>query len=185
MGTIRRAGATLLGVVTVALSLGWTLLFVYGATLALPFNPVRLPGVDQLQTRVWFPQGWGFFTRDPREEDIAVHVRDAAGAWRPAGIGPNSRPRYVLGLDRAPRAQGVELGLLMAELPTKAWQPCPHADAGPCLEALPVAATVTNPTPGPSLCGTVGVVLRPPVPWAWARSRQWMPARVARLEVRC
>lgn len=177
--------AAVLGLFTAALAAGWIALFAYGATLALPFNPVRLPGVAQLQTRIWFPQGWGFFTRDPREEDIIVHVRDAAGTWQPAGLGPNSRPRYLLGLDRAARAQGVELGLLMAELPTKAWQPCAREDAGTCLEALPVAATVTNPTPRPSLCGAVGVVLRPPVPWAWARSRRWMPARAARLEVQC
>ncbi len=140
--------------------------------------------------RVLLPQGWGFFTRDPREARIIPFGLDTEGEWTELGLGPHSRARWLFGLDRRSRAQGLEIGTLFGAVPDDAWVDC---DSGPtsmepraCLDAAS-PLQVDNPSPIPSLCGQIGLVRREPVPWAWrgAADQIEMPAQVLRLDVRC
>ncbi len=139
--------------------------------------------------RVLIPQGWGFFTRDPREPRIIPFGLRSEGEWTELGLGPHGRARWLFGLDRRSRAQGLEIGTLFGAVGDDAWFDCggptpmePHA----CLDAAS-PLPVENPSPIPSLCGEVGLVRREPVPWAWRRAadRIEMPAQVLRLSVRC
>src|SRR5262245_22657039 len=156
----------------------------YAAHGSMPANPLVLPGERALEMRIWAPEGWKFFTRPPQEEEPAVFMRGASGAWTDAALGPNGEPRNAFGMDRRGRAQGVEIGLLLIEIPKSAWVECDVAPSA-CIDRGP-PVVLKNVSPVPSLCGHVALAMQKPVPWAWSRSgRAIMPSRVARLEVQC
>lgn len=178
-----------LGVLALALGVAAITLVLYAAHSSLPFNALRLPYGRELAP--FFvklaPESWKFFTRDPQDQRIWLYVKDEAGAWQPANLGPNGRLSQRLGASRRARAQGVEAGLLLAALSPEAWTSC-DGESSACLDrSSPPPAVHATTTPAPSLCGDVGFVVRKPLPWAWANhpDRHRMPARVARLRVSC
>jgi antimicrobial peptide system SdpA family protein len=179
-----RANAAL-GAFGTVLALAWVVLIAYCIQPVLPYNSVRLPGGRSLNALLLAPQGWGFFTRSPREERQFVFGRGPDG-WRPLLRVPHARLANTLGLNRKSRAQGVEMGLLLQEAPTNGWQACEDAVAA-CLNRLPRGQAARNVSPNPTLCGTVAVVLQEPVPWAWLPSSPpvQMPSRMIALEAEC
>jgi sporulation delaying protein A len=174
-----------LGLAMVAMAVMWATWGVYVVHESLPFNAVNLPLADALNTRVWFPEAWGFFTRDPRESRVLVRM-ERRGRWVPASLGPQARLSNAFGLRRRARAQGVEIGLLLEEVPDSAWVHCTGLPEE-CLERTKNWYAVGDISPRPTLCGRIGFVLQPPVPWAWARSgeRITMPSQVLKAEVSC
>lgn len=185
MKDIRQTSLRRLGVFAVGIAGLWAVLALYVVHAALPYNPLRLPYAHALRTQVWAPEGWAFFTRNPREPRPFLYRLDGA-TWASASLGPHARASNAFGMNRRARAQGVELGLLLEGVPSRSWKRCEEAPLG-CLDAAPAAARVANRSPRPSLCGTIGVVRQAPVPWAWARAPKpvVMPSNVIRLEVSC
>jgi antimicrobial peptide system SdpA family protein len=175
-----------LGLAVVVLAAGWLALGIYAVHPRLPFNTVRLPLEKQLNVGMWFPQGWNFFTRSPREATYRFFVRDGAGRWSDVSHGPNMGRASLLGIGRRARAQLVESAILTYDLRESAFTSCTGDVAG-CLERAESKQRVDNISPEPTLCGTVGVALTDPVPWAWASSSSpnEVHSRVLRLEVRC
>jgi antimicrobial peptide system SdpA family protein len=178
-------GARRLGAVAAALVGLWTALAAYAAHGALPKNPIHLPFEAEINTQLWFPQGWKFFTRDAREEDSFPMVRGEDGAFRRASAAPNFQARHVFGWSRDGRTQGIELGLLRHAAADVEPSAC-KGSIEACLEQAEVHVTARNEAPNPTLCGDVGIVYQRPVPWAWARSGQVsMRSRVIRMRVTC
>jgi antimicrobial peptide system SdpA family protein len=176
----------LLVLMAAGLSLCLVLGFVYVLHAATPFNAVELPGESSVRARLWSPQGWKFFTRNPREDTLHIYSRKRDSAWSDASLGPNTSLAGWFGLNRKPRAQGIEYGLLLYGISATSWTKCDGGSID-CLERAPIASAVYNRTPRPTLCGTVGFVLRPPVPWAWAgiTDDEAMPAKALKLVVKC
>ena len=170
--------------------LGWctacTVLALYAVTGSLPSAPFHLPGASQLQTPMWVPEGWKFFSKSPRGAVHAAYVRDGRGAWRQALVRPNAQPANWFGANRSGRAQGVEMGVLLEHAPKVDWSECREQPAT-CLESALRSFKVKNRVPAPTLCGAVGVVMSEPVPWAWSSSAAHltMPSHVLRMEVQC
>jgi antimicrobial peptide system SdpA family protein len=176
-----------LGALALVLASAWLIVVTYVAHSALPPNPIALPFESRVGVRFWARQGWALFTKDPKQEDMSYFVRTRDGGWVSASLGPHSSPSNAFGLNRASRAQSAEADLLFIRLAQGAWHPC-QEDPASCLESAPVSASLKNPSPAPTLCGPVGIVLQVPVPWAtWRESRSpvTMPSRVTRLEVEC
>jgi antimicrobial peptide system SdpA family protein len=174
-----------LGAATIALAVFWSVVALYSVFPTLPDGAVRLPYAKPLNMALWLPQGWGFFTRDPREDRTWIFVR-VNGAWKSAYLAPHARLSNLLGLDRASRGQGVEMGTFLKWMNGKSWARC-HSRPTECLESIPVRAQLDNKYPHPTLCGTIGLVQQKPVPWGWSRSPTpvVMPSAVVKLEVRC
>jgi antimicrobial peptide system SdpA family protein len=175
---------TLLAAFSVLIALAWVVIMVYSVYPALPYNPVYLPGAAQTNSLVLAPQGWAFFTRNPREERLLVYGRGPDG-WRPLLLGPQARLRNKLGLARKPRAQGVELAQLV-EQAQNAWEPC-DADFHVCLTRMSSETQVRNSGPNRTICGPVVVVAQEPIPWAWLREPEpvTMSSRILVLKVLC
>lgn len=174
----------ILGIFSLAVLLCWLALATYSIHAALPFNPIRLPYEKQVRIRMWFPQGWAFFTRDPREPDILPFVHNGRD-WIYASRGPNSRLTSVFGVSRASRAQGVEIGMLLVAIPREAWMVCKELPER-CLNRVPEwSQSIPNRSPRPTLCGRVGLARQRPIPWAWSRARVTMPSTVTRVRVPC
>ncbi len=181
-----RSKLRIFGAFALALACVWLTVCAYAVHAALPFNPIRLPFERWVRVPFWAPEGWGFFTRNPQEEAMLLFVRGRDGQWTSASIGPGGMPKNAFGLNRANRAQSAEAGLLVSKIPQKAFQPCRNQPSV-CLEQAPVAMSLNDLTPRPTLCGQIGIVMRKPIPWAWSGSRDSiiMPSRVARINVGC
>lgn len=169
-----------LGALIVLVGILWSIIVVYAGHSRMAHNPVRLPYESAIPVVTLIPQGWKFFTRSPREEHTVAFYRDASGL-RPA-TQQNGALSNWLGAGRAPRAQGVELGLLIERITDDAWTQC-AGDAASCETAKVVP--VQNILPRPTLCGSIVLQRSAPVPWAWAKHVSRMPVRIAALEVQC
>jgi antimicrobial peptide system SdpA family protein len=164
----------------------WSLVALYALHPALSFNPLHLPFETNLRMQRWTPEGWKFFTRNPREDHALLLGRDEDGTWRRLSLGPNFTLRNYLGFGRLPRAQGIELGLLMHNVPKGNFVACSDAPEK-CLDSIEHSVDLVNHSPEPTLCGTVGFIMQKQVPWAWALLplKSPMASRVMRLEVKC
>lgn len=161
----------------------WGVFFLYSFHAALPANPIRLPFAEAVDIRTMAPQGWAFFTRDPREADI--DVRAAEAAWTSL-LHPNNSTFSLLGASRDARAQRIELGMLSTRIPSAKWVRC-KGDPAICLEESRVVLHLENDYPIPTLCGDLGFVKAPPVPWAWSGTERsiHMPSKISRVTVSC
>ena len=160
-----------------------------GVLLVLSSGPVDSPLRSSRALRrnmiAISPQGWAFFTRDPREP-VARLYRAAGPEWSLASY-TNSSARSLFGLSRRARALNVELAALLAEVPRDRWMAC-RSTLETCLrEAAPSGVALSNRSTTRQVCGGFAVERQPPVPWAWSRSaeRIHMPSEVVRLDVRC
>jgi antimicrobial peptide system SdpA family protein len=178
---LRRAGAVLLAAMTT-----WGIVGVYAVHACMPYNPIKLPGEHALDVRILVPEGWRFFTRDPQEEGASAYQESADGSFSPIVRKPNADRSNLFGASRVGRSHGVEMGTLIEQIPDSDWTKC-TGEPAKCVEQAKVVATVKTGSPAPTMCGSIGVVLQKPVPWAWARSKRpvTMPSRVAKVVVQC
>ncbi|MFN0140901.1 MAG: SdpA family antimicrobial peptide system protein [Pyrinomonadaceae bacterium] len=164
----------------------WIIVFWWSVRAALPYNPIRLPFGERIVQQL-IPQGWKFFTRNPREEDLTVVARNGDNEWVDVVRGPNGSVQNVFGLKRDSRAQGIELGLLTSAVPKDRWGECKQQPSS-CLNVETTPSIVAeNTMPNPTLCGDLGFVLQEPIPWAWSRARKpvIMPSKVLKMNVLC
>ena len=185
---VTRVAPRLLGGVVLMLAITWSVLILYSVHIELPVNALDLPFESTIKPNLQavIPEGWGFFTRDPREARLLPFLRDAGG-WRSASEGPNGEAWNAFGMNRAARAQGVEMGLLEFAIPTDTWKDC-NEEIANCLDKTPTSMHLSNPTPHPTMCGEVGFAHRDTVPWAWAAStpdESSMPSKVVKVNVKC
>jgi antimicrobial peptide system SdpA family protein len=175
-----------LGVTVLVLATGWFLAALYALHAALPSNVIRLPLEDSLKIGGLAPQGWAFFTRDPRERDMLMFVKTDAG-WLDASLGPNASLQNLGGISRNARGQGIEVGMLVTRLPPEAWTRCRARHVKACLDEARGHLTLPNLYPRPTLCADeVALVLVSPTPWAWSgHSRTTLQAKVARFSTLC
>src|SRR6266542_35529 len=176
----------LLGFFCLLLIGSWSIAFAYALHGAMPFNPIKLPLESRVNMKVLLPEGFGFFTRDPRESRLLFYRR-SDGGWQSASVGPAQKAAHAFGIERAVRAHGIEAGLLMEQLPDPShWKSCAD-DAVSCLGSTGRAATVSNRSPLPTLCGDIAFVEQETMPWAWSArgAKVTMPSKVIRIIARC
>jgi antimicrobial peptide system SdpA family protein len=175
----RRLGTFLLGV-----CLAWAAPVAYSAHGGMPYSALKLPLEEKVNTRLWAPQGWKFFTRDPQEPLLNSFVRDG-DQWRPPEGALNASAPNYFGLSRAGRALHADEGVLAGFVPDSGWHDCKDTLESCVADVAPIV--VKRDVPHPFFCGPVVLTLQKPVPWAWSRSARpvTMPLRAARLEVQC
>ncbi|MCY8995122.1 SdpA family antimicrobial peptide system protein [Bacillus inaquosorum] len=159
-----------------------TILLFSSIIVALPKNPLSTTVRAEFLVKQFIPQGWGFYSRDPRSDHLYAYSMSGDTdmlSW------PNNKIRNVFGLNRYGRAQGIELGLLISKLPSSLkWKTC-DKDAKNCLDEMKVQAGIANPTPNASLCGDLGIVSGSLVPWAWSQYKVVPTSKVMRVNVKC
>lgn len=184
-GAQSRDGGSAEPVATAAIAAAWTGAVLFVLLASVPDHPLRRTHAARQALVALAPQGWAFFTRDPREPLDRVYRREGR-AWVEA-THTNGSPRGLLGLGRGARALHVELASLLGQAPASRWQEC-AGGLGGCAGTVglePVA--VSDDSTLRALCGEILVLRAPPVPWAWSRSGRSvaMPARAVRLDVAC
>jgi antimicrobial peptide system SdpA family protein len=160
----------------------WSIAVFWVAISALPYSPLS-PGLRaERGTRLVMPEGWGFFTRNPREKDLIVARRDTHGAWRLEP--PHASASHWFGLDRTSRVLPIEANQILGAVKGK-FSPCTNGWQS-CLEAAQVYVAPRDDR-RPYLCGDAALVRRAPVAWAWQHllEPERMPTDVFRFQVRC
>jgi antimicrobial peptide system SdpA family protein len=130
------------------------------------------------------PEGWSFFTKSPRG-DLEIPYRRVLNDWQVASRGPNDQLRYWFGWNRESRLTDFDLEPIRDLIPRNEWIPCSRTQTdAECLgeaRVRRVASTATQ----QRLCGFVGIVARPPVPWVFRHQVDRMPGAAVSLDVRC
>lgn len=149
----------------------------------MPTNPISYTVSHSQFINQLYPQGWGFFSKDPRDSTPNVYNMDTK---KEAAIWPNNRLRNLFGASRYGRAQGTELGFIMSKIPNSKWEKCDEGSLT-CLSKKKPQITVKNTTPKTTLCGDLGIAQEKPVPWAFgdAIKEIEMPSKVVRVKVKC
>lgn len=66
----------------------------------------------------------GFFTKNPKESVYIIESHDKAEEI----LLPNMDYRNLFGIVRKGRAQGVEFGKVLSQIPEEAWESCENID---------------------------------------------------------
>jgi sporulation delaying protein A len=152
----------------------------------LPKNSFTPSGKIQLYVKSFFPEGWGFFSKNPRDADVYIYsVKDGDFMLKT----PSSSFENLLGLKRDARAQGAEYGILLKQLSADKvqWYECKNISHLDCFTANRgvFAIQLQNPSYTPTLCGELWIVLQAQVPWAWSGRQTYMPLKFLKIKVSC
>ena len=145
------------------------------AVILLIFNILRSsiglsplqPGFQQrYASSILFPEGWGFFTRDPRTERIQLYRSEGSTVGSEVSF-KSASARNLLGFSRKARRIQMEIARITAGVPDSIW-----------------SSQVTN-HPRIEISRDVGLhfikegdyTLKKswPVPWAWAKKKEYYP----------
>lgn len=100
-------------------------------------------------------------------------------------VWPNNKVKNLFGIKRYGRAQGIELGLIISNLPNSLkWSTC-KKDVKTCVHNMKTQQAIVNPTPYPTICGDIGIERSTPVPWAWSSYNVITVSKVLRVNVKC
>lgn len=142
----------------------WFILIFFTIIAAIPTSAIPLDLEKRTFIRTVYPQGWGFYSKDPRGDMFNVYDlsrKEQAVNW------PNNKISNGFGLYRYGRAQGTEMGLLTAQIKENDWSKCTKSPMD-CLSESEKIVSIKNTTPKPTLCGELGIASAQPIPWAWA-----------------
>jgi antimicrobial peptide system SdpA family protein len=174
----------------VLITLLWLLFIGVVSITYLPHSPLTLSGKTSLVLKVIFPQGWGFFTKGPRDPDVFMYLISDDKLVSALKI-PNSSGKNLYGLKRDARAQGAEYGLLLdqAKKARATWASCNDLDINECFKshANVNAVCLVNTVKMPTLCGRYVLFMKSPIPWAWRLHKEHlnMSTVFLRLNIRC
>ncbi|MFJ7747459.1 SdpA family antimicrobial peptide system protein [Peribacillus sp. NPDC097295] len=156
------------------------LLFFYGIMQIMPNNPIKhLPLSNEIHIYSWFPQGWGFYSKDPRDTTFTIinmQTGELAVQW------PNNRVDNLFGINRKGRSQGIEAGRISSKVTVSDWK---EVKGDPVKELKKMKSiTVDNDSPNPTILGDVGIIFQESTPWNWAKNKDLiMPSKIVRVKV--
>lgn len=130
------------------------------------------------------PQGWGFFTRNPRESVIDLYAMRENKYHKV--IKANASLQYFWGFNRGMRFSSAQMGYFVSQIPKDKWT----ADDSYNLDSLIQTLTpheVINDFSQPVHCGKYILTQTERVPWAWSKHREniKMPRSIVVIDVKC
>jgi antimicrobial peptide system SdpA family protein len=114
----------------------------------------------------FFPQGWSFFTRDPREDLYVLFRVDSSKITKVNLI--SSSNEYFWGLSRKNRIIAYEMSLIQKDFKEKDFSYIKRGDFSSVSKTKFIPnlnlQTISN--------GTYIIEIYPPIPWAWLNLNQ-------------
>ncbi|MCC9023200.1 SdpA family antimicrobial peptide system protein [Bacillus nakamurai] len=140
----------------------WMIVLFFTVIAALPSSAIQLTKHQSKTISMIYPQSWGFFSKDPREDSLNIYPLTPGEKLR----WPNNSLKNVIGLNRYGRTQGIELGLMLEKLPPKEkWK---DYTAGQDIKNT-TFLKVKNESPSPTLKGKMIITYERITPWAWSK----------------
>ncbi|MBK8567073.1 MAG: SdpA family antimicrobial peptide system protein [Saprospiraceae bacterium] len=165
----------------------WSSFIFKVAISSLPHGAFHESQVAAFNLKNVMPQGWGFFTRNPREDNYFVFRLSPDGKQTPVLTYSNSL-NNMFGIKRTSRIQSMEMGAIVQRLKEYDWFDCPLGN-NLCQDDIAALCPtpVLNTCPKPTLCGELFITLKEVVPWAWGSdySTLDMPAKTIKINAIC
>jgi antimicrobial peptide system SdpA family protein len=174
-----------IGLVAVCLVLFWGYLIFQLAIHILPHGALTGSRAKSANIGAVVPQGWAFFTRNPREHNFFIYQKKD-GAFEQV-ILSNCNVNNLFGASRKSRIQSVELGDILAKVENANWLECPEGiDQSAGIDTIQ-EVLVINQVESPTICGEFYIAQKEPIPWAWgAYYRELeMPSKVVKIRTLC
>lgn len=165
------------------------IIIAWNAVNTLPKGPATaaLHGKLLLASYSFSPQGWAFFTRNPREPNFEVYRLDAKGeperAWR-----NGFEWQTAFGINRLSRRVGAEIEELFQQVYEPLLVSCDELSTRDCFAKAgsQPSVSVRNSTAFPMVCGDVILRKVDRVPQAWLGLKDYRPpAQLVRVNVEC
>lgn len=148
-------------------------------------NPIEI--TNEVDSRVFnfIPQGWAFFTRDPREAQITIYKIENDSILKPY---PQRHSSFInlFGLKRTSSKVLTELQLLKLKAPDSLYSDVKwNYQINRFAKFTAKDYEYKNEIFDPILLGNFIIVYQKPVPWAWSKSikKIKMPSKVIRLKI--
>lgn len=164
-----RAGSSLAGAAFLAY---WVVAVAFGAmhVHAAGWPQGGAPLSSELEGRMLHTTGlvesWQFFERDLRADQLYV-MKKEGGAFHTIAPIANGEPANLFGVSRRARKEAVERNQLTAMVGKDAWSRCGD-DLTACLSADSKEVSIENRASSPAYCGSLVLVRKTPVSWAYA-----------------
>jgi hypothetical protein len=123
----------------------------------------------KMELNTLFPEGWSFFTRNPRESLLEVYkIENNRLVYLPLS---NSSKENLYGFSRKSRVKGFEASIIVSDIPTKLWTEDVGRNYANHLydKAIEVKLKKSN---NYFKNGFYLFIVRKPIPWAWANRNQ-------------
>lgn len=140
------------------------MIYVIASTVGI--TPLRLSSSKKLNTFYIFPQGWGFFTKSPRQGALVIY------SLRDGKVQKVTKPNYssdnLFGISRKNRARQLQLAYSISKYENR-WRKCATPNLLNCnKDSLIIIENVFR---NPLLKGKYIIQKRTQIPWAWSKSR--------------
>lgn len=124
----------------------------------------------KMQISTLFPEGWSFFTRDPREPLLEVYkIKQNKLVYIPLS---NSSKENWFGFSRKSRVQGFEASIIISDVHSKAWIEGIGNNYEKHISNDSVYSIKHKKSNHYFKKGLYLFILKKPIPWAWANKSQ-------------
>lgn len=165
----------------------WGGFFLYSIITALGTTPISLNKNAQTIIASALPQGWGFFSKNPRDTQFMVYANTLDDKQTKEILWPNMKVENVFGISREGRSQGVEFGSLTSNLEEKDWNDCVKGDLKSCTQSDLKEKKIKNNTPTPLICGKYYITQETAIPWNYAKytNTQSKITKISKVDIIC
>jgi len=141
---------------------------------SVPASTIAVSRIQQMQLNRLAPEGWAFFTKDPKGAELVLYEVTADKQIRRFTRRP-STAGLLFGLNRRMRIVSQEFSRLQEYFSDSLWRNIegPVEQYAYLLDSLP-AIKMPNTAQYPQLHGTYIVQSVEPVPWAWSGAKNIM-----------
>lgn len=147
-----------LGVVGLFAFVLWTIFF-----NSLPYNVNTIASDNRFFMTKITPEGWGFFTRSPREEMVDIYKKEGE-SWSKIDIKNNSVSSFF-GLSRRSRKIGMEISIMLSNISHDSlWQ---HHKGIDEIEFPKNYISMTDELLYVVEAGEYALLKREIIPWSW------------------
>lgn len=146
----------------------WVVLLINIFTSALPIHTNR-SFINKIITSNAFPQGWGFFTRDPRQEKAILYTIKNGNVEKFTET--NNLSKFYFGLSRKNRLISIEASIITSSLRDvdSLWVDS-EGGSSFILDQSIKTDTVVNKFKPCNIRGDFFIVKQERTPWAWSTS---------------
>ena len=165
----------------IGLSIFWVVIIFYIGMASVPFNPLSIPKIKNIDIALLIPEGWGFFTKNPKESTIVFFTKNTRSQWI-TFTKSNSDKEFLYGLSRKNRRILAESSNILKSINDTCWL---KRESEVLNFSTLQTLLVKNSFKKPIIKGDFIVVKQERLPWAWSRNYLSinMPYEIIRIQV--
>ncbi len=153
----------------------WCNIFYFAIVTSIPYNPMTLNKNLSFKIKIFLPEGWNFFTRNPREIRTYIYCIDNYGTIYPLPNWPNNSFNNLMGIKRTARAIGTDYGMILSNIPDSLWSKSTEIELNKknsknFFTGRPIFQSYPDGHKKHFLFGNLLFVQKEILPWSWYRS---------------